>query len=319
MHLYLPFTILLFAVAALACDHDGHHHHHNHLRHGEDDALSEKDRRLQAEAACLNDPGPPFKAAGGSIWPCEAAFQQAGARCRSRTPTAKEIEKDNQRMNEWKANKGKNGVGGNRELQQTVVNVAFHVVHDGATGELTTKEIEDSMAMLNEGFNGTGFSFNLMVTTFTDNAEWFDAGIDSAAERAMKTALRQGNQADLNVYSTSGGGYLGWATFPSWVEDNLIDDGVVIAYGSVPCDYPIPADGCLGAYTEGDTLTHEVGHWMGLYHTFQGGCSGGDQVDDTPPQRSPTSGCPVSNPPDTCKRDEGLDVSCLYYVLFWWH
>ena len=118
----------------------------------------------------------------------------------------------------------------------------------------------------------------------------------------MKRALKQGGDNALNVYSTSGGAYLGWAYLPEITDTaQAYLDGIVFSWETVPGASTTYA----GQYDLGETLTHEAGHWLNLEHTFFGGCNKtGDFVDDTPAQKSPTSGCPAGK--DTCKAP-GLD------------
>jgi hypothetical protein len=196
---------------------------------------------------------------------------------------------------------GRGGPG----FSETVA-VYWHVITNGTDGAVSMSTLAQQMDVFNKGFAGkyggadTGFKFSLADVDVTVNAAWFDAGPGSPEETAMKQALKQGGPADLNVYSTSGNAYLGWAYYPSIVgsaQEYL--DGVVIDFRSMP-------GGPYGSsYSLGGTLTHEAGHWTGLAHTFEGRCGAqGDLVADTPPERTPTAGCPEGK--DTCPT-VGLD------------
>ncbi|RLV50128.1 zinc metalloprotease [Nocardioides mangrovicus] len=116
----------------------------------------------------------------------------------------------------------------------------------------------------------------------------------------MKRSLHQGKSFTLNLYfvDLAHDGLLGYTTFPWRYHVHPRLDGVVVAYNTVP-------GGRLKPYDEGDTAVHEVGHWLGLLHTFQGGCEGsGDGVADTPAEAAPQYRCDTTA--DTCP-SPGLD------------
>jgi hypothetical protein len=189
--------------------------------------------------------------------------------------------------------------GGTPGVTGGVIDVYVHVITDGNEGNVSDADIQRQLGVMNTGFASTGWSFRIVATSRTTNAAWFTATPGSPAESAMKNTLRQGGADDLNFYiNNMGDDLLGWATFPSDYTRAPKMDGVVVLYSSLP-------GGAAGIYGHGDTATHEVGHWMGLYHTFQGGCNGkGDYVDDTAPEASPAFYCPVGR--DTCSK-AGLD------------
>jgi len=192
-------------------------------------------------------------------------------------------------------------------LAQVNVPVVFHVVtaSDG-TGSVSDAQINAQIAELNEDYAGaenpgtaanTQFSFSLQAVRHWANDSWFNDPDSAAGERALKSATHEGDSTTLNIWSTNTS-YLGYATFPWWYSGDPELDGIIIQWGSLP-------GGPITNYNEGKTASHESGHWLGLYHTFQGGCAApGDEVSDTAPQSSPTEGCPVGR--DSCSGG-GLD------------
>ena len=165
----------------------------------------------------------------------------------------------------------------------------WHVVTDGAAGAVTDSQIASQIGVINRAFSGgaggaaSGFTFSLAGITRTNNAVWYRSQ-SAGAEHEMKRALKQGGDNTLNIYSTSGGAYLGYAYLPEITDTaQAYLDGIVIDWRTMPgvsTEY-------AGVSDEGDTLTHEAGHWLNLEHTFFGQCNkNGDFVADTPPQKS---------------------------------
>jgi hypothetical protein len=177
------------------------------------------------------------------------------------------------------------------------IKVAAHVIRSKNKGGISVTKLRRQIHALNHGYAGvqkkgganTQFRFKMVHHTLTYNRAWYAKMVPgSKQEKAAKHALHEGGAKTLNLYfiGNTSSGLLGWATFPQWYQRAPKMDGVVVLDGSIPGGYAVP-------YDQGKTATHEVGHWLGLYHTFQGGCgSSGDLVTDTPAESSPNFGCP---------------------------
>lgn len=198
--------------------------------------------------------------------------------------------------------------------------VVFHVIHTNGEENISREQILDQMRVLNQDFNLLNPNLSKLrsvfkgleadcqikfeLATIDPSGKCFD-GINRVYSPVHNVHDMDNEQAKkliywdykkyLNVWvvtniiePSSAGVILGYAVFPFNMNPN--GDGIVIRHDRV---------GTIGtavASDSGRTLTHEVGHWLGLFHTFQGGCANQDLVDDTPPVESTftNANCPAN-------------------------
>jgi len=181
--------------------------------------------------------------------------------------------------------------------------VAFHVLYytqaKTVVGVVTDEQILEQINVMNDTYAGTGLSFHLLSIDRTENRTWAKMASGSVREEEAKQALAIDPAHTLNVYTGHPSGALGWATFPWDYPESSTMHGVVVDYGLLPGGY-------ITTRNEGIAVVHESGHYFGLFHTFQDGCSEpNDYCDDTPQEAFDLKAECVEE--DSCPDDPGMD------------
>ena len=213
-------------------------------------------------------------------------------------------------------------------LNTYIIPVVVHVVHNGGPENISRAQVLDAIARLNEDFrrlnpdtgntraiwNGIAADMNIefRLATKDPNGECTDgivrvmSGLTNQAGDNVKDLSNWDRTKYMNIWVvgsienfTGGQGtILGYAYYPNqWASYQ--NDGILIRHD---CMGRIgTATGSFGIQYQGRTLTHEVGHYLGLPHTFEDGCQDGDYCQDTPPTANPNYGCPLGI--NTCSND----------------
>ncbi|KAI1344780.1 hypothetical protein F5Y15DRAFT_421905 [Xylariaceae sp. FL0016] len=191
-----------------------------------------------------------------------------------------------------------------------VIPVHMHAVVNTSVSDtfLNKTKMQEQLDVMNKAFAPHDIQFTLeSVTRKVENslARSPFGNMDGAALDAYWKKSHVGGYDTVNLwfYSNFPSRVFGACSLPKddFPADSYHQDGCHIASGTMP-------GGEIVDYNLGYTAVHEVGHWLGLLHTFQGlSCKGnGDMISDTPQESRSTQGCPKPYK-DSCPENEGTD------------
>lgn len=191
-----------------------------------------------------------------------------------------------------------------------IIPVVVHVIHNGGAENISATQINSQIRILNEDYgklpgtpgdgNGVDTRVRFCLAKIDPQGRCTDGIVrlktpltnHQPVDRAtLKNLSFWDNSRYLNIYvvRTISGNVGGYSSFPYSPPD---EDGIVVRHD-------LFGDIGTAASSGGRTTTHELGHWFGLYHTFNGGCGqdtcqSGDLVCDTPPVADPNYTCNLS-------------------------
>ncbi len=204
--------------------------------------------------------------------------------------------------------------------------VVVHVVWNTAAENISDSQIYAQINQLNLDFSRKNTDTSLIPTAFkaiaADCEVQFclavrdpNGQVTSGIQRRQTTVTSFNTNNNVKFFASGGldawpsGDYLnfwscdlgtsllGYAQFPGGAAAT---DGVVMNYNTVGS---MLKPGTSTNYNLGRTATHEVGHWLDLFHIWgddNGSCGGSDQVGDTPNQEDANAGCPNYPLTDAC-------------------
>lgn len=216
------------------------------------------------------------------------------------------------------------------ELHQIPITipVVIHVVHknDAENNQISDQVIRDQMTAMNQHYNKTTTLLNTIPDPFkraafncliqfqlvkinrfrTSLTVPFSDVTDNVKIPPVGYAAMDPDKY-LNIWVASITNWCGYAVFPEWTNIPKERHGVVVDMG------------CFGVNTfkKGTTLSHEVGHYLGLRHIWgdSPGCSPDDLVADTPPQDVENTGACPTHPHVTCSNGGDMFSNMMDYSL----